>query len=275
MSRTIGSPGLDHPVARLVMRRRRVRARGRRSRTRRPRGPRRRGARGPRGSTSASVRPTSRPAAIWSTTRSAAWAAGRSSSISSASLTIRSVAGHLGREPEGPSRERRWSARRCSAHRPRVDEQAARSRRPPARRSAPATSAYGIVGLVPGHDLDQARRGRGHRGAPSPPAAAPRASAIGRSPGGRAWSAAPVGWPRSRSGSAGPRRPEQEGRPAPASSRARQRRLPARETGAAYAAGRSARRVGAGVARSDGRIRTLALEPRAQRSRGPSSNSAR
>ena len=40
--------------------------------------------------TSASVRPTSRPAAIWATTRSAAWAASVSSAISSASLTIRS-----------------------------------------------------------------------------------------------------------------------------------------------------------------------------------------
>ena len=39
--------------------------------------------------TSASVRPTSRPAAIWATTRSAAWAASVSRAISSASLTIR------------------------------------------------------------------------------------------------------------------------------------------------------------------------------------------
>ena len=82
--------GPDHAVRRLVVGRRRIRARTRRSRIRPRRGPRRSVARGPRARRPPrSARPAGR-AAIWATTRSAAWAASVSRAISSASLMIRS-----------------------------------------------------------------------------------------------------------------------------------------------------------------------------------------
>ena len=125
--------GLDDPLRRLVVRRRRVRA-GADDRERgRARGPRRRSRSRTSRATSASVRPTSRPAAIWATTRSAACAARRSSAISSASLIIRSSR----RTAVASSKRRAWAARAGAAsrwHRP-----AARSEtREPARAGADA-----------------------------------------------------------------------------------------------------------------------------------------
>ena len=128
----------------------------RRSRTGPARDPRPGGGRGPRRRRRPRSGRRGGPTAIWSTTRSAAAPARRSSSISSASLTIRS------------SRQdrRRRAPRRRPAARPGAgaggtpisrSETAIRSgagRRQPLAADEPGDEAVRIVGLHPGRDLD-------------------------------------------------------------------------------------------------------------------------
>ena len=109
--------------------------------------------------TSASVRPTSRPPAIWATTRSAAWAASVSNAISSSSLTIR----RRPRIGEASSKvapaSRSWRRRRCRAGR--SSETAIRSgTRSRAVAHHRRDQRVRVVRLVPGHDRQQAGGGR-------------------------------------------------------------------------------------------------------------------
>ena len=110
--------------------------------------------------TSASVRPTSGPAAIDATTRSAAWAAARSSATSSASLRIRRVRRTAdASENRAPGRTR-WSPSTKAARTP--------SETATARTSATGASQrrlqrgrdqrHRVLGLLPGGDLHRARR---------------------------------------------------------------------------------------------------------------------
>ena len=152
--------GLDDPVGRLVVRRRRVRARRRRSRTVRRSWPSATSRSRTSRATSASVRPMSRPAAIDATTRSAAWAASRSRAISSASLTIRRSrrTGRRGLEP-GARPEMRLEPQEMDG------PQAVRDRDPRSgvarrRRDAAGDDGVRIVELAPGHDLDRRPQAR-------------------------------------------------------------------------------------------------------------------
>ena len=145
--------GPDHPLRRLVMRRCRVRARRRRSRTRPRSWPsasrRSRTSR----ATSASVRPTSRPAAIWSTTRSAAGPA------SAEELDLVGVLDH----PELAQDGRRGRPRRVRQGRAWSGADAPTRADPTPDPGAPVPRAAAdeigdeavrIVGLHPGRDLD-------------------------------------------------------------------------------------------------------------------------
>jgi len=166
--------------------------------------------------TSASVRPTRGPLAIAATTRSAAWAARRSSATSSASLRIRSrrrIADVSEKRAPGSTR---WS--------PRTNAPAGRRRRRPRQWT---------------RDRPRAPRRGGRRPAPSGPPSPPRSrppptrtrppdrsgrasprdegrpasSGRRRRRAARASSAAPAASPRSRRGSAGPRQPQPGARP--------------------------------------------------------------
>ena len=172
--------GLDDPVGRLVVRRGRVRARSRRSRTGPSSWPSAMSRSRTSRATSASVRPTSRPAAIWATTRSAACGGQVSSAISSASLTIRSSRedrrGELEAAPSasvGPGARSRWRRRQVVRDGDRGRPRGSSS----APRTIAATSAYGSSRLLPGHDREVPGGSRRAGRRPSPPAAARRATA--------------------------------------------------------------------------------------------------
>ena len=105
--------------------------------------------------TSASVRPTSRPAAIWATTRSAAWAASVSRAISSSSLTMRSWPRIGDASAKVAPSSRSWSRSRCRAGR--SSETAIRRSVAPGRRVAdhPGDERVRVAPLVPGHDRQE------------------------------------------------------------------------------------------------------------------------
>ena len=121
--------------------------------------------------TSASVRPTSRPAAIWATTRSAAWAAAVSSAISSGSLTIRSRPSTG--DPSSNDASSRRSSRRSRCRAGRSSETAMRIE-PAGDAADPAGTGSGrdpvadhaghervrILRLLPRHDRQVPGRGR-------------------------------------------------------------------------------------------------------------------
>ena len=155
--------------------------------------------------TSASVRPTSRPAAMRSTTRSAAWAAARSRSISSGDFVIRSARVTSVASPKPRPGSARCEPQQVQRPEARVDEEP-RPRVHAGGRQLSRDDRVGIVGLVPGDDVDQpARMRRGSRRRPSPRGAARRGPS-GRPPAARASSAARAGGRCGPSGTGGPRR---------------------------------------------------------------------
>ena len=159
--------GADDPVGCLVVRRRRVRARSRRSRNAPRRGPRRSSRSRTSRATSASVRPTSRPAAIWATTRSAAWAA------CGQQRDLVGVLDHpqLAQDRRGELERRVRETSPGAAAGARAGE-VVRDRDPESAATAPARTIagherVGVLGLLPGHDREVAgggrRAGRGGR----------------------------------------------------------------------------------------------------------------
>ena len=161
--------GLDHPLARLVVRRGRVGTAGHDPERGLVVALARPATRGPRAAMSASVRPTSRPLATLVTTRSAAWAARRSSSISSASLIARRSDRTVEASPKAASGTTAWRRSRKVAH-SRSDTSS-----PPSRPQAPPSAPSWISGpavalveqprddlervfrLLPGDEVDRAR----------------------------------------------------------------------------------------------------------------------
>ena len=205
MSSTIGSPALDHAVGRLVVRRRRVRATGHDRRRRPSSWPSATSRSRTSRATSASVRPDQPRPAIPGTARSAAWAALRSSSTSSASLIRRSVRQHRrGERRRALRRAPAWSAQ----HEGIASSVSQTRTRPGARRdAASATSAEGLSVSIPRAQVDECRTTPAAAApAAEPPGGARRAPARSWPEPRRASSAVPGHARRSRSASAGPRR---------------------------------------------------------------------